>query len=74
MDGFVRFMQGSGGRGLRAAMGLALIGAGLVVTRGVATVVPVIIGVVPLVAGPGGNCLLAPLAGCTLTGQPHAHA
>lgn len=69
MGSFVSFMQSLAGRLLRIVAGIALILIGLIVINNVWGIVIALIGVVPLVAGLVGVCLLAPLFGYTLTGQ-----
>lgn len=61
MEQLVRWMNGTAGRALRAAMGVALIAAGIAMSGPVGAVIG-LVGVVALVAGGAGLCLLAPLA------------
>lgn len=61
MEHLVRWMNGTGGRALRAAMGVALIAAGIAI-NGPAGAVIGLLGAVALVAGGARVCLLAPLA------------
>jgi Inner membrane protein YgaP-like, transmembrane domain len=70
MNGFVGFMQSWAGRVLRIVAGLALIGIGLFLIQGVWGYVVAVIGLIPLFAGAAGVCLLAPLFGYTLAGEP----
>ena len=70
MNGFVGFMQSWIGRLLRVVAGLALIAVGLFVMQGVWGYVVAAIGLIPLFAGVVGICLLAPLFGYTLAGEP----
>ena len=63
MSGLVGFMNGAWGRLARAALGLALIGYGLAVPGGTTGVVLAAVGLVPLLPGLAGRCLLEPLAG-----------
>ncbi|HEY7094925.1 MAG TPA: DUF2892 domain-containing protein [Ktedonobacterales bacterium] len=70
MTGFVGFMQSWIGRLLRVVAGLALIAVGLFVMQGAWGYVVAAIGLVPLFAGVVGICLLAPLFGYTLAGEP----
>jgi hypothetical protein len=70
MNGFVGFMQSWAGRLLRIVAGLALIGIGLFLIQGVWGYVVAVIGLIPLFAGAVGVCLLAPLFGYTLAGEP----
>jgi hypothetical protein len=69
MSSFVAFMQSTTGRILRIVVGIALIALGLLVIQGVWGIVVAVIGLVPLIAGLGGVCLVAPLFGLTLKGQ-----
>jgi hypothetical protein len=69
MNSFVTFMQSMTGRILRIAVGVALIAIGLLIVKDGWGVVLAVIGLVPLLAGLGGVCLVAPLFGFTLTGQ-----
>ncbi len=69
MSSFVTFMQSTTGRFLRILVGIALIGLGLLLVQGVWGIVLAVIGLVPLIAGIGGVCLVAPLFGFTLKGQ-----
>jgi uncharacterized membrane protein len=68
MSSFVTFMQSMTGRILRIVIGIALIAIGLLVVQGVWGMVLAVIGLVPLIAGLGGVCLIAPLFGFTLKG------
>ncbi|HLZ24213.1 MAG TPA: DUF2892 domain-containing protein [Ktedonobacterales bacterium] len=68
MGAFVGFMQSIAGRMLRIVVGLVLIGAGWIVVQGTGGTVLAVIGLVPLIAGVVGICLLAPLFGYTLRG------
>ena len=70
MNGFVGFMQSWVGRLLRIVAGFALIAIGLVVVQGAWGYVVAAIGLIPLFAGSAGICLLAPLFGYTLAGEP----
>jgi hypothetical protein len=69
MSSFVTFMQSTTGRILRIVVGVALIAIGLLVVQGVWGFVLAVIGLVPLIAGLAGVCLVAPLFGFTLKGQ-----
>lgn len=71
MDSIVGFMQTVAGRTLRAVAGLVLIGVGWFVVGGLWGLIIALVGLVPLVAGAVGICLLAPLFGYTLTGEHH---
>ncbi len=70
MNGFVGFMQSWVGRLLRVVAGLVLIAVGLFVMQGAWGYVVAAIGLIPLFAGVVGICLLAPLFGYTVSGQP----
>lgn len=59
--GFVRFMSSSAGRLVRVAAGVALIVLGF--SLGGAGLVWGVVGLVPIAAGLGNFCLLAPLFG-----------
>ncbi len=69
MNAFVTFMQSTTGRILRSVVGIALIALGLLAVQGFWGIVFAVVGLVPLIAGLGGVCLLAPLFGFTLKGQ-----
>ncbi len=69
MSSFVTFMQSTTGRILRIVVGIALIALGLLVIQGIWGIVLAVIGLVPLIAGLAGVCLVAPLFGFTLKGQ-----
>ena len=58
MKGFISFMQGTWGRLLRVILGLALIYVGLVVVGGTAGIIIAVIGIVPMVMGVWGPCLI----------------
>lgn len=60
-DRFAAWMATPAGRGLRIVAGIALIGAGLGVVRGVTGALLAVIGVVPIIAGLVNWCLLAPI-------------
>lgn len=60
---FVTFMNGTAGRALRIVAGLALIVIGSAVVEGTAGLVVSLIGLVPLLAGAAGVCLIGPLVG-----------
>jgi Inner membrane protein YgaP-like, transmembrane domain len=57
--GLVRFLQSAVGRGLRAVLGVGLVAAGAVLGDGWLALA--VIGLVPLIAGATGVCLVAPL-------------
>jgi Inner membrane protein YgaP-like, transmembrane domain len=69
MSSFVTFMQSTTGRILRIVVGIVLIALGLLAVQGVWGIVLAVVGLVPLIAGLGGVCLVAPLFGFTLRGQ-----
>ncbi len=58
MKGLVDFMQGNAGRALRVILGLALIYVGLAVIGGTAGIIVAVIGLLPVVMGVWGPCLL----------------
>ncbi len=58
MNGLIGFMNGGTGRAARIIAGLALIALGLASIQGTAGVVVAIVGLVPLVMGIWGRCLL----------------
>jgi Protein of unknown function (DUF2892) len=70
MNRVVGIMQSWVGRLLRVLAGLALIAVGLFVMQGAWGYVVAAIGLIPLFAGTVGICLLAPLFGYTLAGEP----
>lgn len=61
MERFVRFMEGGSGRAVRILLGVVLIALGLIAVKGVAGTVIALVGVVPLLAGILGPCLVRPL-------------
>lgn len=65
---FVDFMQSSIGRVLRIVVGLVLIALGLFVIGGPAGGVVAVIGLVPLLAGAFGICIVGPLFGADFRG------
>jgi hypothetical protein len=65
---FVDFMQTSFGRILRIVLGLVLISVGLFAFGGLLGVIIAIIGLVPLLAGAFGVCILGPLFGADFRG------
>ena len=73
MGAFVQFMQSVSGRVLRIVVGIALIAVGLFLIQGAWGFVVAIIGLVPLIAGLLGFCLIAPLFGFTLKGERSPH-
>lgn len=58
MSGLITFMNGTLGRVLRIVLGLVLIYLGLAVVGGTAGIIVAIIGLVPIVMGAWGRCLL----------------
>lgn len=58
MNSLLSFMPGTWGRLLRIALGLLLIYVGLVSVGGAAGIVVAVIGVLPIVMGVWGPCLL----------------
>jgi hypothetical protein len=58
MSGVITFMNGTLGRVLRIVLGLVLIYLGLAVIGGTAGIIVAIIGLVPIVMGAWGKCLL----------------
>jgi hypothetical protein len=67
--GFVKFMAGPVGRGLRIALGLALMLIGALYVGQTAGIVLGVVGVVPLLAGLFNVCLFAPLFGGPFRGR-----
>jgi len=70
--GFVRFMQSWAGRVLRIAAGGVIVWYGLTQMTGTAGTVVTVLGFVPIAAGLFSVCLLGPLFGAPLRGQPPA--
>ncbi len=58
MSGLITFMNGTLGRVLRIVLGLVLIYLGLAVVGGTAGIIVALIGLVPIVMGAWGKCLL----------------
>lgn len=58
MSGLITFMNGTLGRVLRIVLGLVLIYLGLAVVGSTAGIIVAIIGLVPIVMGAWGKCLL----------------
>ncbi len=58
MNTLIRFMQDNVGRAARVILGLALIGLGLVVIGGTLGTILAIVGLLPIVMGVWGPCLL----------------
>jgi hypothetical protein len=67
--GFVKFMAGPVGRGLRIAAGLALVLIGAFYVGHAGGVVLAVVGVAPLLAGLFNVCLFAPLFGGPFNGR-----
>lgn len=68
MNPFVSFMASTTGRIVRAVAGLALIAWGWFGLTGTTSVVVMVIGLLPLVAGLFDFCVFAPLFGAPLSG------
>jgi len=68
------FMNGTAGRALRIIAGLALIIIGPAVVGGTGGVIVAVIGLVPIGAGVGKVCLLGPVLGTDLHGNPKGAA
>ena len=62
MREIVEFMNGLWGRLARVALGLALIAYGLAVLGGTAGTALAVVGLLPILLGLAGRCLLEPLA------------
>jgi hypothetical protein len=58
MSGVIEFMNGSVGRGVRIILGVALIAFGLLSLGGTIGLVVALIGLIPLVMGLWGRCLI----------------
>lgn len=58
MSGIISFMNGGAGRALRIVLGVALIGYGLLGLGGSVGTVLAVVGLVPLVMGLWGRCLV----------------
>jgi hypothetical protein len=67
---FTTFMNGTAGRALRIIAGVALIAVGLAVVGGTGGVIIAVVGLVPIGAGVGKVCLLGPVLGTDLHGNP----
>lgn len=63
MAGLIAFMNSTIGRILRIVIGLALIWAGLTQMSGIGGYIVAIIGLVPLILGLTGRCLLQSFGG-----------
>ena len=63
MSAFINFMNGGIGRAARIVLGLALIYVGLVVLGGTTGYVVAAVGIVPIVLGISGRCLVEFLPG-----------
>ena len=68
MNPFCTFMASTAGRLVRILAGIALIAWGYFGLSGVAAIVVILVGALPLVAGVFDFCVFAPLFGCPLTG------
>ncbi|GAC1385868.1 MAG: hypothetical protein NVSMB43_25950 [Pseudarthrobacter sp.] len=68
--GFIGFMRGTAGRGLRIVAGLVLAGAGLGAVGGAGGILLAAVGAVMIAAGVFNFCLLAPLFHKDLHGRP----
>ena len=66
---FIEFLISPAGRVLRIAAGLAIVLVGFIM-QGTAGVVVSIVGLVPIVTGAMNLCLIGPLFGADLRGQP----
>ncbi|MBX7097041.1 MAG: DUF2892 domain-containing protein [Myxococcaceae bacterium] len=66
--GFAMFMAGMWGRLLRVGAGLGLMAVGIGVVGGTGGIVLAAVGLVPLWAGVGNVCVLAPLLGLPFSG------
>lgn len=58
MNGLIQFMNDTAGRALRVILGLVLIYLGLAVIGGTTGLVVAVIGLLPIVLGLRGKCLL----------------
>ncbi|MEU4711048.1 DUF2892 domain-containing protein [Nocardia salmonicida] len=65
-------MRSTVGRLARIAAGIAVIVVGLAVVGGTAGIIVAVIGLVPIAAGVFNFCLLGPVFGVDLHGQPRA--
>ncbi len=68
--GFVNFMRSWAGRLLRITLGAVIVWFGLTRVGETAGTILALIGLVPIAAGVFNVCLLGPLFGVTLMGQP----
>lgn len=68
MNPFITFMASTTGRIVRIAAGIALIAWGLLGLSGATSIIVVVIGAVPLLAGLFDFCVFAPLFGSPLSG------
>jgi len=68
MNPFCTFMASTAGRLVRILAGIALIAWGYFGLSGVAAIVVILVGALPLVAGVFDFCVFAPLFGCPLSG------
>ena len=67
--GFIKFMAGPMGRGLRIAAGLALMLMGALYIGHTGGIILAVVGLVPLIAGLFNFCLFAPLFGGPFNGR-----
>ena len=67
---FAKFMNSGAGRLIRMAVGIALIIIGVSDVAGAAGWAIAAVGLVPLLAGIGNVCLLGPLLGVDMHGNP----
>lgn len=65
----IHFLASSAGRLTHVVAGLILIGLGLFVASGLAGIVLIVVGMVPLIAGLADFCVFAPLFGAPLSGS-----
>ncbi|BAD60753.1 DUF2892 domain-containing protein [Nocardia farcinica] len=72
--GIVEFMRGTAGRAARIIAGIALILIGLAAIGGPVGILVAVIGVIPIAAGAFNFCLLGPVLGLDLHGQPRRQA
>jgi hypothetical protein len=68
MNPFVSFMASATGRVVRVVAGLALIAWGWFGLTGTTSIIVMVIGLVPLIAGLFDFCVFAPLFGAPLSG------
>jgi hypothetical protein len=68
MNPVIAFLASPAGRVIRLAAGAALVLWGVLGLTGAAAVVVIVIGLVPLLAGPLDFCVFAPVFGAPLSG------